>query len=962
MIKIKRNFTVEIKGARNIRTLQFENVEVTNGEGLLATLIKTPAGTVIDTETERVVKILDIVPGIEYKNLSIEIDDCDVIELDDIFIEPNKKNDNYHSDEDEESEEEVLGKKISEAKIIEHELTDKWLEELRDLDKQTLQVEEDLTIVEDSFSPYIEAVNKAQKLVDEKISKIKEVENALNEARELHDAALEQSANQNLFEKQIKEFLKVAAEKEKEIEANENKLPRLSQELGELKTALAKTHKELTLVNQEAAPVLKRLVIALQAEFKIKDLVLTNLNKKGNKANHLTREAWKLEDIAKTKRTEWNDSTKELENLNRAMRRAEGFQIEAEEHLSLATPVTRSTLEKELAHAKHDFAHAAKKVAHAEKKVNRLKDEFLKARAIAKGRKEEALIATEVAFVAERAAREIEHLIIDEIEKIVKHRALPESQKEKLVAELDFLQTKLDQEIILDEEVDRPEYIIKGEMETSEKIVRSILSKTYWKIYERGYRSRDVNFDEFTQNVNNERERLLFDLKEKQAETERVLKETKEKAEEEVWQIKEKAAAKAEAATLKADTLVSKTEEKAEKIIREAKEAAEKFVEEARINAEKKENEARLRAREARELAEAEAADAKAKAEDFARLAEARATQREKEAKERVEEAIFRAEEEARAVKERAEREAQEARNQAEWETKQARDRAEKEAKEARDKAEKESLAAKKAANYKAMSAQEQAEYEKKEAKEAAERVQREAQERAEKEIREAQERSESEIREAQEKSERAIREAKDWAEAEIAQIYADTEKQREEAEAAVKEAREEADKKVQSKQDYLDRKLEEAELLIEQTNKERDEMVRMIQSQSDGLVERTKAKSDERIEEIQKESDERIAEIQKQADEKVAEVTSSTEGRIAAIQERSDRDVALSQQREHDEREAKREKEHQVELLSETVDQLMAKVSKLEIQLEKTEKQKDIAEKKAKLFAQIEAITNEEG
>ncbi len=672
--------------------------------------------------------------------------------------------------------------KVIEAKSHENQHVSHLFALLKEANDKTNKLEQKLAKEEDSYLPYIESFEKARTNVWDKKEKLAAVEDLINENSMKQKKAFEDSHDEELAKKYRDQLEKENLELLDVLGKLEIKRKRLVKELAEAKSVAAITEKELSLHNGVGLKIKKELESSVKKELQLKDKVLTNLKHKGKKANDAIRHSWKIEDEAAVARHTVIALHKEVDEIRERMQRKKDRIAEAAEHLEYAPATTKHALQKEIKDLKHKLhlrEKELKKAIHHEDKAI-ANAEKLKHKEVSS--KRDAELHTEVAHVAQDAAKIIEGVIAAELERVANHKSFDKKQRYKLLKEVESLKAKQEQEVTLNELTDRPKFVVSEDLTFAEKWVKGLHKDTYWVVFERGFKSRGEDFKKYASSLEEEREQLLREVAEKKAKAELAIEKHKAKVEEELWQIREKAAAETQKAKEQAAHISTTSKERAEKEAREAKEEADRIAKEAKEEAEAK-------AKAAKEEAEAIAKAAKEAAEKEAAMAQERADRIAAEAKEKAEKETKEAADQAQAVKNQTQAEkaamaekialekAQIIKEMAEMREQLANEKVEMENDLARKKAEAEEEVAKiqrealeKIQNFNKLmeASRKAAEEELESVKETSGSTVAETKAKAEAEIGKIQREAKEEVKHAKEHAKQEIKKAKDLAEAEV--------------------------------------------------------------------------------------------------------------------------------------------------------------------------------------------------
>lgn len=519
-------------------------------------------------------------------------------------------------DESKLSHEELKDYKIRQERDIERKLTFGWLNELAEVKLRTKDNERILEEVELTFKPLTDAAEEAQ-------DKINNVEIELGLAREVlgdanvvaHEARDAASLvglateDQNKLNGELDDANAIVA-------SAKQRIAELEEKLADAKAEFERKNNELIGASSEADQYKKAISNSVKEELVIKDRVLTNLNKKANKANHSIKKAWKAEDELSTIEFIAKKHEGEVEKLE-----ARSTELKDKvEHLEIA--LNRANEDESVLIAS-DLANEKTNLEHVEEELKNLfvvESKNLEDLAKSKEKADEASfiadLNTAIALVAQEAAKVVEGHIINDLEAMTEHRALTEREKLSLTQEIELLKDKLTQEITIKESTDRPRYVITDSMSKREKWVKFAHKEIYWTIYERGFNSRDAEFERSRKALDEEREGFLKDLQDKIEAADREIEAHREVAAAEVKAIKDASEKEAREARENAEKETRLAKEYAEKQAREIKEESDRELKIAKQNAAHELESIREKARVEKEEAEAEAARLKAETEE----------------------------------------------------------------------------------------------------------------------------------------------------------------------------------------------------------------------------------------------------------------------------------------------------------------------------------------------------------
>ncbi len=495
------------------------------------------------------------------------------------------------------SVEEIRENQMREAIQAEKELGANWLKELAQQEEETASLEKQLKNIEVQLAQAVDTAEEAEALYNKEAAKAADLKEEYNNAKSLSDQA-HKSANEPELAEAVKEKLDADAEEALKI-ANKakDKFEKQQEVANEANAKLKEAKATVNSINQDSTRTQKAIQNSIKTELRIKDRVIINLSNKGSKANSLTKTAWKLEDQASLAEHKANNGDKEVKKLTKKTEKAlaaiEPAEISASKE---SDDEKRQILEAEIAQLRTKASNAGSAQAKAEKKSVKLRTAANKAANKSDNATFLAELANAVALVAQEAARKVQNMIIDELEGRVHSPEITELEKETLTQEIIVLKESAKQEVALNEELDRPRFIIADDMKFTEKWVKGNYRKTYWIIFERGYRSRDEEFERFLEEQKEERERILADIREKQEAAARQIEAEKEAAAAELANIKSQAKEEARLAREKADKDLAEIKQKAadEKAAAEAEVAKAKAEGEALIASQKAELDAKL--------------------------------------------------------------------------------------------------------------------------------------------------------------------------------------------------------------------------------------------------------------------------------------------------------------------------------------------------------------------------------
>ncbi len=482
--------------------------------------------------------------------------------------------------------EEIKEATLREQLEAEKALTDNWLTELKEAEQKTVALEGQLKEIEVELAAAVEASEASEAEAVKEEEKAASLKAAYADAKSLSDQAAKSVSAPDLSEAVME---KLQADADDAAAATEKALAKYESQQEVANTARAKANDDRGTVNgivSESKRVQKEISGSIKNELRIKDKVIVNLSKKGARANSATKTAWKLEDAASLAIFKLKKAEKETKKLVKKSEAAAAAVEEAELKVSQeADEEKRQILEAELAQFKTKASNSIAAQTKAEKIEAKLFDASEKATAKSNEATDNAELLNAVAIVSQDAARKVQNIIINELEGRVSSDELSEDDRLSLTQEIDLLKEQSTEEFRLNEATDRPRFIIADDMKFAEKWVKANYKRTYWIIFERGYRSRDAEFEKF-----------LIEIKEKQEAAQKEIDAKAAEAAAELARIKEQADIEAKAAQEKADRELAEIRQHAadEKAAAEAEVAKAKAEGEALIASQKEELDAKL--------------------------------------------------------------------------------------------------------------------------------------------------------------------------------------------------------------------------------------------------------------------------------------------------------------------------------------------------------------------------------